>query len=525
MREVDVLVVGSGVAGLTAALAASLKGAEVAVMEKSAYIGGTSAMSGGVLWIPANRHMVSAGLADTGAEGLRYLERVTMGRVPIPVLSDYIDSAAGMLEFLEANTSLEFVSRSDHPDYLPESLGGRLGRGVQPKEWDPSPLAQAFELIRRSPSGWKEDLPDVEKPTPRRTFVSFGRALVGGLLFACLRNGVHVQTASPVVDLWFDNGRTRGVWIEHDAHRSKIGARCGVVLASGGFEWNQELVDTFLSVPLTMPVSSPSNTGDGLRMVMRAGAALANMGEAWWTPAIHIDGESYEDGPLNRFITGERSKPGSLMVNRRGRRFVRESMNYNDIARAMAAFDPLGCEYPNLPCFLIFDARYRESYSVAGITPADPTPRWMHESGSIDVLAARLGIDAVGLNCQIREFNMHAGRGVDLAFGRGSDLYDRYAGDPVVGVNPTLRPLGRGPYYGIELHIGALGTKGGPRIDRCGRVLDFGGAPIPGLYAAGNVTGSVMGPSYPGPGATLGPAATYGMKAGTTVVDDANFRS
>jgi 3-oxosteroid 1-dehydrogenase len=211
--------------------------------------------------------------------------------------------------------------------------------------------------------------------------------------------------------------------------------------------------------------------------------------------------------------------PGSIIVNRQGRRFVNEAMNYNDFAKAMMPFDPMRYEYANLPAFLIFDQRFRDSYAIGEITPDRPTPGWLVEADTLRELADEIGVARDGLARQVAEFNEHAVDGADPAFGRGGNAFDRYRGDPSVSPNPTLRPLVEGPFYALELHLGCLGTKGGPRIDHRSRVLDIHEQPIPGLFACGNAAASVFGPGYPGAGAPLGSGITFGYIAGRTLTD------
>jgi succinate dehydrogenase/fumarate reductase flavoprotein subunit len=296
-------------------------------------------------------------------------------------------------------------------------------------------------------------------------------------------------------------------------------ARKGVVLASGGFEWNKGLVDNFLGVPLDAPASPPGNEGDGLTMAMSVGAALGNMSEAWWGPMIAASGDTYDGAPLFRPTSGLRTLPGGIIVNRKGRRFLDEAMNYNDFGKMLASFDSHEYEYSNLPCWLVFDERFRQSYPIATVTPGTPTPRWMLTAPTLAELAAAAGIDPAGLQTQVDEFNRHAAEGVDPVFHRGESAYDLYRGDPEVTPNRNLRPLESGPYYAVQLHLGALGTKGGPLTDTEGAVLDTRGDRIPGLFAAGNVASSPFGPGYPGAGATLAAGMVFGYLSGQALAD------
>ncbi|MBI3978353.1 MAG: FAD-binding protein, partial [Chloroflexi bacterium] len=316
------------------------------------------------------------------------------------------------------------------------------------------------------------------------------------------------------VQLMRDGKRIAGVYAERDGQKEEYQARLGVILACAGFEWNPSLVQRFLGVPMVAPVSPPYNTGDGLLMCMEVGAGLRNMSENAGTTALHIPGEMVDGQPLNRIMIPVRSLPGSIMVNRAGKRFVNESQNYDAMTKTLGTFEPMKFEYPNVPAHVVFDHKFRSTYTVATLTPQDPTPPWLNESASLAELAAKIGVDPAGLQAQVAEFNRHAADGRDPVFHRGESGYDRYQGDKNNKPNPALRPIDVPPFYAFELKFGSLGTKGGPATDAVGRVLDVHDEPIPGLYAAGNVAANPFGPAYPGAGATVGPAWTFGWLAG-----------
>jgi succinate dehydrogenase/fumarate reductase flavoprotein subunit len=235
---------------------------------------------------------------------------------------------------------------------------------------------------------------------------------------------------------------------------------------------------------------------------------------------IHAVGDTYDQQPLFRPTSGLRTLPGGIIVNSSGERFVNEAMNYNDLGKALANFDPVGYEYPNQPCWLVFDQRFRDSYSIATVTPDGPTPRWMSTAPSLRELASLVGIDADGLERQVAEFNADAAQGRDPKFHRGETVYDTYRGDATVTPHRNLRPLEDGPYFAVPLILGCLGTKGGPRTDERGRVLDTHDRPIPGLIACGNVAASPFGPGYPGAGATLAAGMTFGYLGANALADE-----
>jgi succinate dehydrogenase/fumarate reductase flavoprotein subunit len=286
-----------------------------------------------------------------------------------------------------------------------------------------------------------------------------------------------------------------------------------VIIASGGFEWSDEMKAAFLPAPLDASCAPPHNTGDGIRMAAKAGAALGNMQEAWWFPMLVRPGDELDGRPAATLLRFERTGPHSIIVNRAGRRFVNEAHNYNDMTRAFHVFDPRSYRYANLPAHLIFDHRHLEKYGFLEHRAGRPTPPWLVEAPTLEALARRLGIDADGLRATVERFNVHARRGEDPDFHRGESAYDRYWGDQEAP-HPALGPLEVAPFYAVEIVSGAIGTKGGIVTDREGRALDPFGEAIPGLYAAGNTTAHPMGPGYPGAGGTLGPGCTMGYVAG-----------
>jgi succinate dehydrogenase/fumarate reductase flavoprotein subunit len=345
-----------------------------------------------------------------------------------------------------------------------------------------------------------------------------GLALVGRLLRACLDRGVEPQTGHRALELIVEDGLVAGVVFETAGGRTEVRAP-NVVIATGGFERDPELNRAFLRGPCTHAVSVPTNTGDGLRMAMRAGAMLGNMREAWWMPVIEIPGSNPAGQML---LTVERTQPGTIMVNGSGRRFTNEAANYNAFGAAFHEQDTTLGVYKNLPCWMIFNLAWYRAYGLAGGL-ADPTrspdepPSWATRGETLSELAEELGIPAAVLEATVERFNANARELRDPDFHRGESVFDRWWGDPARRdgtAAPTLGPIEGGPYYAVEVHSGALGTKGGPQTDTRARVLDVDGQVIPGLYAAGNAMASPMGMTYGGAGGTLGPAMVFGYLAG-----------
>jgi succinate dehydrogenase/fumarate reductase flavoprotein subunit len=287
-----------------------------------------------------------------------------------------------------------------------------------------------------------------------------------------------------------------------------------VVLASGGFDHDAKSVRTFLRGPLDRAVSVATNTGDALRMAMRVGADLADMREAWWVATIDVEMPGLGTVPWQ--VNSERTRPHSVMVNDDGYRFTNEAANYNALGNAFHVVDVARFAYVNHPAWLLVDHHFLARYGLARHRPPAPTPGWLVEGATISDIANRIGVPSDNLTATVERWNQHAAAGVDPDFHRGESHHDRAWGDPAFGYTPqaTVGPLDTAPFYATRVRCGALGTKGGPRTDWHGRVVDVDGAVIDGLYAAGNAMGSVMGMTYGGHGGTLGPALVFGYLAG-----------
>ena len=533
MEQFDVVVLGTGAAGLTAAIVAAEGGARVAVFEKADLVGGTTAWSGGQVWIPNNPHMPEVGVTDSREQAITYIMSLSRDLLEQRLVEAYVDGGPAMVDLLEAKTAVQFYSVAGMPDYHPEFPGGSPGGGRTLEcpifpfdelgDWaarvTPSPyFADPRITMSETPLGKAVPEPPSDAELARRSLRNergCGQALAGRLLKACLDRGIEPRTGCAGRELIVEDGRVVGVIVDTPEGTVEVRATRGVILASGGFEWNAEFTRAFLRGPMTHPVSMETSTGDGLRMAMKAGAALSNMREAWWIPVGAVPRDSNPMGQV--LINGQRTLPHSIMVNKRGRRFTNEAANYNAFGAAFHVEDVSRFEYANLPCWLVFDQTYVDSYGfrVAAGGGKGAVPEWVPSGNTPAELAARLGIDACELERTIDVWNAHCADGHDPDFGRGDSAFDCWWGDPYRKGrrDATLGPLERGPYYAYEIHSGCLGTKGGPRVDPDARVLDIDGAPIAGLYAAGNVMGSPFGMTYGGPGGTLGPAMVFGYLA------------
>ncbi len=545
--EFDLVVVGSGAAGMTAALTAAVRGLSAVVIEKTEYFGGSTARSGGGVWIPGNSVLRRAGISDTPEQAAEYLAHVAGGAVPESLRSAFLEHGPAMLDLVLARTPLGFEWVPNYSDYYPEAPGGQAcGRSVEPALLDGRVLGQELARLRPpylpAPAGitvtqanyrWMSlgtSHPRAVWTTARvtgrmiitkvrkRQLLSMGQALAAGLRAGLAKTDVPVWLNTEMTGLVISGGRVTGVRVSRDDQPMVVQARRGVLLASGGFEKNAQMRERYQRAPVgtEWTVGSPGNTGEGIRAGEAAGGVLELMDDAWWGPSIPLT-----SGPV--FCLAERSLPGCIFVNAAAERFVNEAAPYVDAVHAM--YDKHTEDNPHIPCWMIADQRYRNRYVFTGIPPRKPLPRRWYKSGavvkadSLAELAEQIGVQADGLVKTVEKFNDFARAGKDEDFGRGDSAYDRYYGDPKCKPNPNLAPLAQPPYYAIKIVPGDLGTKGGLRTDERARVLRADGTAIEGLYAAGNTSAMVMGRSYAGPGATIGPAMTFGYLAALDVAD------
>jgi 3-oxosteroid 1-dehydrogenase len=522
-HEVDVVVLGSGAAGLTAALTAAVDGASVQVYEKAATVGGTSAVSGGIVWIPAHDRMPGNEL--TVDDAMSYLRAQSLGAMDENLVETFVRTGASMLDFVEAHTDLRFEVATGFPDYKPELPGGQPsgGRSLNTTPFDLTTLGGWRDRITSFPPDFSNVGIDAETRArihasvddPDTDLCVAGTALVAGLLKGLLDLGVVPDTNARAVELIADASGIAGVRLDTAEKSIRVRAHRGVVLACGGFEWDGSLVGAFLRGPMHGAVSPPHNTGDALRMAMAHGADLANMGEAWWVPIVRIPGDTIDGKPRSRSVRLERTRPRSIIVNRAGRRFVNEAGEYNSMAGAFHYLDPRG-GYVNDQAWIVFDALHLKRYGFLGVAPGDAVPNWFSPSADLRELGNKTGIDPDGLTRTVEAWNRDVESGSDPEFGRGSSAYDGYWGDERAATlaGKTLGPIDTAPFHAVPVSIGAMGTKGGPRTDRDARVLHVSGSLIPGLYAVGNAMAGVTGKAYGGAGGTLGPAMVFGFRAG-----------
>jgi 3-oxosteroid 1-dehydrogenase len=537
--EFDVVVAGSGAAGMTAALTAAHLGLRTVLVEKAATFGGSTARSGGGVWAPNNEVLLAAGVPDTPEQASTYLKHIVGDTVNEALRQAFIDNAPAVIAFLLANTPLKFGWVPNYPDYYPEAPGGLpMGRSIEARplnakilgsdraQLNPpylkAPTGMAItqadyrwmNLMARHPLGLLRTIRVAGRRAIslllRRELLTMGQALAAGLRAALATADVPIWLNTPLLSLDTKNDRVTGITVLHNGNPALLQARRGVVLTTGGFEHNERLRKEHQRPPIgtEWTVGAPENTGDGIEAGLRLGAALDTMDDAWWGPTIPLPRGPY-------FCLAERTLPGCILVNQSGNRFVNEAAPYVDAVHAM--YDNHTEQSPHIPAWLIIDQRYRNRYVFAGLAPRQPFPKRWYQRGcvfsapTIEELATKTRLP--NLRSTVDQFNTFADSGVDPHFHRGESAYDRYYGDPRNNPNPCLGPLDRSPYYAIKIVPGDLGTKGGLRTDARARVLRPDGTTIPGLYAAGNASAPVMGRTYAGPGATLGPAMVFGYLA------------
>ena len=534
-REVDLLVIGSGAGGMTAALAGAERGLDTLVVEKSGVYGGSTALSGGALWIPNSPILVREGRADDPADVRKYLESIVGDSVPAERLDAYIEQGPAMMQFFEQHCPhLRFSWCEDYSDYHPENVGGRpKGRTVEPLPFDmnqlgadgeqqrPNSLAMPGGLYMTSTEfrhlnmffrtwagrrtalgvGWRSVVAMVR----RRRMETLGQALVGRLRLSLQDAGVPLWLNSPLKRLITDEaGAVTGAVVESGERELRIRARRGVMMATGGFEQSEEMRKRYLREggKDNYSAGSPDNTGDGIVAGEQVGAAVDLMDDAWWMPSFRRP-----DGIMHVLVS-ERSIPPSLIVDQNGKRFTNEASPYVSFVHDQIAGG-------HDPVWFVFDSKAKSRYQFGGVMPGQKFPAEWFSTGlmlraeTLGELAQQMSVPAEALSAEITRFNGFARAGVDADFGRGDSAYDRYYGDPGLP-NPTLDEVDKAPYYAVRMEAGDLGTKGGLVCNEHSQVLTGSGEPIPGLYATGNTSASVMGNDYAGAGATIGPAMVFG---------------
>lgn len=549
--ETDVLVVGSGAGALTAALGAKEEGAEVLVIEKTELYGGTSAMSGGVIWLPASPMISRAGGEDSLEEARLYMTTVINEPHLEPRIDAYLQGGGELTTFLAKKTPVKLSPNAHYADMYPEAPGAKWQyRAHEPDIFDGRQLGEElYRLRRQHPQtsmfgiiGWSADEATTMQTRARGWFKTalamvsrylfdipgrlrgsrdrrlvLGGSLVGGLRLAMINRNMDIWTECAAREPILDGNSVIGMKVLHKGKEKNIHARKGVILASGGFEKNQSMRKQNLPEPtdIAWTAGSPGNTGEMIEAAQQLGAGTEFMDEAWWGPTVCIPGE-----PQARMLIIEKNLPGSIIVNKKGKRIVNESSSYTKVVKGILGANSDAAE--SVPAYFIFDANYRYRYPLGPMLPSKFMPdwvlgpqvkQWAKKGSSLRELAEMLEIDADGLEETVADINRYAKTGKDEEFQRGDSVYDRMYGDMTVEPNPCLGSLDKAPYYGVQIFPGDLGTKGGIQVNQFAQVQKASGEIIEGLYATGNCSAPLMARTYPASGSTLGPAMVFGLIA------------
>jgi succinate dehydrogenase/fumarate reductase flavoprotein subunit len=541
---VDLLVVGSGT-GMAAALAARDAGMSVLIIEKSTHVGGSTARSGGALWLPASQVLREGGADDSRQRAQAYLDAVVAGSAPRERSTAFLEHVEATVDVLRRATPMKLFWAREYSDYHPELPGdSAAGRTCECRPLDTSILGEYLSRLR--PGVMEVTIPmpttgadyrwlNLMSRVPRkgiplvlkrlgqgvgglllgRRYAAGGQALAAGLFAGVLRAGIPIWTQTSLVQLVGDGDQVTGAVVDHGGAEITVTARRGVVLAAGGFDHHMDMRRKFQSESLGehQSLGADTNTGDAIRITQDLGAGIDLMDQSWWFPAV-----APLPGKAPAVMLAERSLPGALIVAANGNRFANESCDYMSFGQQVLELERSG--NPVEPMWIVFDQRYRNSYVFAAdLFPRMAIPQAWYDAGiacradSFSELAALMGVPTGQFTETIRRFNEAASAGIDSEFHRGDSAYDRYYGDPTVTPNPNLRPLQKAPFYAVKMVLSDLGTCGGLRADDRARVLREDGTAIGGLYAIGNTAANAFGTTYPGAGATIAQGLVYGYIA------------
>ena len=546
-HDYDVVVVGSGT-GLFPSILSAKHGLSTLVVEKDELFGGSTALSGGGMWMPGNRIVEKSGAKDTRSRAETYLRTVVGDEGPEARWQTHLDYAAKTVDAILANTDLKLIHMMEYADYFSDEPGGSAaGRSVEPAPYDLNKLGEDRDLLQASGIAAPIPMPITgadfkwmnlmtkrpDKASWRiarrvaqgiggmaigKDYAAGGQALAASLLVGARKAGVHLWNSTPLVDLVLEGDKVIGIVVERNGTEQRIKANRAVILAAGGFDRDMDKRHEYQSeaIEAGWQFGAKGNVGDTIDLAKKHGLDLTLLDKSWWFPGLQSPDP--ESPPM--MALAERSLPGTLIVDGSGHRFFNESTDYMRAGEAILGLDD--GEPPHLPAWLIFDNKFVKSYVMGGVKmPGMGIPKKWFDAGiafkadTIEELGKTIGV--ADLPGGVARFNVLAAQGQDDDFGRGKTAYDRYYGDPTHTPNPNLRPLTKkGPYYAMKVVPGDLGTCGGLRADEKAHVYKSDGAKMANLYAIGNAAGNVFGGVYPGPGATIG----QGMTLGYAAVDD-----
>ena len=546
----DLVVVGAGAAGLTAASVGAAEGLRVLLLEHSPLVGGTTAISGGMVWVPANHKMAEAGIADSLEAARAYLGATVPPSTDGRAMEAFLARGDEAIRYLEARTSLRLQPVRTYPDYYPDLPGATAGgRVLEPVPFDARVLGPSFALLRPPLPEFmlfggmmisRADLPHLRRAgrsprsawhvarlllryaferarAPRGTTLYLGNALAGRLFKSALELGVVLRTGASVRRLLVEQGRVAGVEFAHGGAVRSVRASRGVILASGGLSHDAALRARHVP-PAAGVLTATAGSGaatSGARLALAAGARLSDdpAQQAFWVPASVFTRDDGARGVFPHTVT-DRGKPGLIAVDRTGRRFVNEALSYHEFVRGQLRAGACA-----IPAWLVCDRRFLWRYGLGRVKPFARSVApyvasgYLRSARTLQALAREIGVPADEFAATVAAYNADARRGIDSQFGRGSDIYQRHLGDADHAPNPCVAPIEEGPFYAVAVEPADLGMSAGIVTDGSARVLAADGVPIPGLRACGNDMQSVMNGAYPGPGITLGPALVFGYLA------------
>lgn len=537
--EYDVIVVGSGASGFSAAITGKKEGLKTVLIEKEKVFGGASALSGGGVWIPNNRYLVKGGVQDSFQEAKTYLDSTVGDKTSDEMKETYLKKGIDMMDYLhETSEHMRFTYAKDYSDYYPHLAGGKgEGRSIEPTVFNLNKLGgwrgqmkapamdtkgfvmtgqdfRHINMITRTWTGKKRSLTLgwrlVKHLVLRANYSALGQALIGRLAMTYKELGGELWLDSPFIDFIIEDDEISGIKIMKDGKETRVTASKGVIFASGGFSQKQSFREKYLPAPTdkTWTSSPQGQTGDLLEPAQELGAKLGFMDKVWGAPSI-ID---HTGKPF--FLVADRAIPSMIITDQDGNRYINEPTPYHEFVDTMYAHNEKSGGKA-IHSWIILDHKAKKRHLFAGLFPGQDFPKEYYEhhvvlkSETIAGLEEQLAIPQGNLVKTVERFNGFAETGEDLDFHRGETKHDQYYGDPTLK-NPNLDAIDKGPFYALKIYPGDIGTKGGVVIDTHARVLKEDGTPIEGLYACGNCSAAVMGESYPGPGATIGPGMTFG---------------